>query len=93
MSVGALRSAETGRPEITIPEGAAGRRLRLVLLICSSSLFITYLDSYVSHLNNRDVSDLGRRRLSAGSTVFGRPRGSTSANARLTWQPKTRGCR
>jgi EmrB/QacA subfamily drug resistance transporter len=31
-----------------IPEGAAGRRRRLVvLLICSSSLFITYLDSTI----------------------------------------------
>src|SRR5580692_5109834 len=48
MSVGALRSAGTGPREITIPEGAAGRRLRLVvLLICSSSLFITYLDSTI----------------------------------------------
>jgi EmrB/QacA subfamily drug resistance transporter len=33
---------------ITIPEGAAGRRKRLVvLLICSSSLFMTYLDSTI----------------------------------------------
>jgi EmrB/QacA subfamily drug resistance transporter len=33
---------------VTIPEGAAGRRRRLViLLICSSSLFITYLDSTI----------------------------------------------
>ena len=45
MSVGVLRSA---RREITIPEGPAGRRLRLVvLLICSSSLFVTYLDSTI----------------------------------------------
>ncbi|HTZ28498.1 MAG TPA: MFS transporter, partial [Streptosporangiaceae bacterium] len=42
-----LRSARTAR-EITIPAGPAGRRLRLVvLLICSSSLFITYLDSTI----------------------------------------------
>jgi len=35
-------------PEVTIPEGPAGRRRRLVvLLICSSSLFITYLDSTI----------------------------------------------
>ncbi|MFY9778407.1 MAG: DHA2 family efflux MFS transporter permease subunit [Trebonia sp.] len=48
MSVGALRSAGAGPREIIIPEGAAGRRLRLVvLLICSSSLFITYLDSTI----------------------------------------------
>jgi EmrB/QacA subfamily drug resistance transporter len=34
--------------ELTIPEGPAGRRQRLfVLLICSSSLFITYLDSTI----------------------------------------------
>jgi EmrB/QacA subfamily drug resistance transporter len=34
--------------DVTIPEGPAGRRLRLVvLLICSSSLFITYLDSTI----------------------------------------------
>jgi EmrB/QacA subfamily drug resistance transporter len=33
---------------MTIPEGPAGRRRRLaVLLICSSSLFITYLDSTI----------------------------------------------
>lgn len=44
-TVGVLRPA--GR-EITIPEGPAGRRRRLVvLLICSSSLFITYLDSTI----------------------------------------------
>jgi EmrB/QacA subfamily drug resistance transporter len=48
MSVGALRPAGTGPREITIPEGPAGRRLRLaVLLICSSSLFVTYLDSTI----------------------------------------------
>ena len=48
MSVGELGSAGAGPREITIPEGAAGRRLRLVvLLICSSSLFITYLDSTI----------------------------------------------
>ena len=34
--------------DVVIPEGPAGRRLRLVvLLICSSSLFITYLDSTI----------------------------------------------
>jgi EmrB/QacA subfamily drug resistance transporter len=34
--------------EVTIPEGPAGRRRRLVvLLICSSSLFMTYLDTTV----------------------------------------------
>jgi len=45
MSVDVLRSP---RREITIPEGPAGRRLRLVvLLICSSSLFVTYLDSTI----------------------------------------------
>ncbi len=34
--------------EIVIPDGPAGRRQRLVvLLICSSSLFITYLDSTI----------------------------------------------
>lgn len=34
--------------DVTIPEGAAGRRQRmLVLLICSSSLFIVYLDSTI----------------------------------------------
>jgi EmrB/QacA subfamily drug resistance transporter len=33
---------------VTVPEGPAGRRQRLVvLLICSSSLFITYLDSTI----------------------------------------------
>jgi EmrB/QacA subfamily drug resistance transporter len=48
MSVNVLRSARTGPREITIPEGPAGRRLRLVvLLICSSSLFVTYLDSTI----------------------------------------------
>jgi len=47
MSAGVLRPAGTAR-EITIPEGPAGRRLRLVvLLICSSSLFVTYLDSTI----------------------------------------------
>jgi EmrB/QacA subfamily drug resistance transporter len=51
---GPLRSARPGgrgqRPEreITIPDGPAGRRGRvIVLLICSSSLFITYLDSTI----------------------------------------------
>ena len=45
MSIGLLGKA--GRV-ITIPEGAAGRRQRLVvLLICSSSLFVTYLDSTI----------------------------------------------
>jgi EmrB/QacA subfamily drug resistance transporter len=40
---GALR-----RAEISIPDGPAGRRGRvIVLLICSSSLFITYLDSTI----------------------------------------------
>ncbi|HEX4090474.1 MAG TPA: MFS transporter [Trebonia sp.] len=34
--------------DVTIPDGPAGRRQRLlVLLICSSSLFITYLDSTI----------------------------------------------
>ncbi|HVT67496.1 MAG TPA: DHA2 family efflux MFS transporter permease subunit, partial [Trebonia sp.] len=34
--------------DVTIPEGPAGRRRRLgVLLICSSSLFIVYLDSTI----------------------------------------------
>jgi len=34
--------------DITIPEGQAGRRRRLlVLVICSSSLFMTYLDSTI----------------------------------------------
>jgi EmrB/QacA subfamily drug resistance transporter len=34
--------------DVAIPEGAAGRRRRLVvLLICSSSLFMTYLDSTI----------------------------------------------
>jgi hypothetical protein len=49
VSVDVLRSAGTARP-ITIPEGPAGRRL-LVLLICSSSLFITYLDRDVISAN------------------------------------------
>jgi len=41
------RAGRRGR-EITIPEGPEGRRHRLVvLLICSSSLFITYLDSTI----------------------------------------------
>jgi EmrB/QacA subfamily drug resistance transporter len=35
-------------PSVTIPDGPAGRRRRmLVLLICSSSLFMTYLDSTI----------------------------------------------
>ncbi|HEY6495873.1 MAG TPA: DHA2 family efflux MFS transporter permease subunit [Trebonia sp.] len=35
-------------PRVEIPEGDAGRRQRLVvLLICSSSLFMTYLDSTI----------------------------------------------
>jgi EmrB/QacA subfamily drug resistance transporter len=46
-----VRSGEikaTLAPDVTIPEGPAGRRRRLViLLICSSSLFITYLDSTI----------------------------------------------
>ena len=34
--------------EVIIPEGTAGRRRRMgVLLICSSSLFIVYLDSTI----------------------------------------------
>jgi EmrB/QacA subfamily drug resistance transporter len=34
--------------DVVIPEGAAGRRARLVvLLICSSSLFVTYLDTTI----------------------------------------------
>jgi len=38
----------TLRHDAAIPEGPAGRRRRLVvLLICSSSLFITYLDSTI----------------------------------------------
>ena len=38
----------TFAPDVTIPEGEAGRRRRLgVLLICSSSLFIVYLDSTI----------------------------------------------
>jgi EmrB/QacA subfamily drug resistance transporter len=38
----------TSAQEEVIPEGPAGRRRRLVvLLICSSSLFITYLDSTI----------------------------------------------
>jgi EmrB/QacA subfamily drug resistance transporter len=44
MSAGLLRPVR----DVEIPEGPAGRRLRLVvLLICSSSLFITYLDSTI----------------------------------------------
>lgn len=44
MSTGLLGPAR----DIAIPEGPAGRRHRLVvLLICSSSLFITYLDSTI----------------------------------------------
>jgi hypothetical protein len=35
-----------------IPDGPAGRRRRLVvLLICSSSLFITYLDGSIVRAN------------------------------------------
>jgi EmrB/QacA subfamily drug resistance transporter len=38
----------TFSPDVIIPEGEAGRRRRLgVLLICSSSLFIVYLDSTI----------------------------------------------
>jgi EmrB/QacA subfamily drug resistance transporter len=38
----------TFAPDVSIPEGEAGRRRRLgVLLICSSSLFIVYLDSTI----------------------------------------------
>ena len=38
----------TSAGELTVPDGPAGRRQRLiVLLICSSSLFITYLDSTI----------------------------------------------
>jgi EmrB/QacA subfamily drug resistance transporter len=38
----------TSAPDVIIPEGEAGRRRRLgVLLICSSSLFIVYLDSTI----------------------------------------------
>lgn len=41
-------SREQAWREITIPEGSTGRRARLVvLLICSSSLFMTYLDSTI----------------------------------------------
>jgi len=40
-------AGRSGR-EIAIPDGPAGRRHRLVvLLICSSSLFVTYLDSTI----------------------------------------------
>ena len=55
MSIGLL--GEAGR-EITIPEGAAGRRQRLVvLLICSSSLFVTYLDRSVIDSNTMNCND------------------------------------
>ena len=38
--------------DIVIPDGPRGRRRRLVvLLICSSSLFMAYLDSCVKKLN------------------------------------------
>jgi hypothetical protein len=38
--------------DVTIPEGEAGRRRRLVvLLICSSSLFMTYLDRSIIRAN------------------------------------------
>ena len=41
-------SALFALPPVEIPEGNAGRRRRLVvLLICSSSLFMTYLDSTI----------------------------------------------
>src|SRR3984957_13910977 len=45
---GAGESVTTFASDVTIPEGDAGRRRRLgVLLICSSSLFIVYLDSTI----------------------------------------------
>ncbi|HEY0933284.1 MAG TPA: MFS transporter [Trebonia sp.] len=43
-ATGAARFAR----DVTVPEGAAGRRQRvIVLLICSSSLFVVYLDSTI----------------------------------------------
>ena len=45
---GAGEIVTTFAPDVAIPEGEAGRRRRLgVLLICSSSLFIVYLDSTI----------------------------------------------
>jgi EmrB/QacA subfamily drug resistance transporter len=45
---GAAETVTTFASDVTIPEGDAGRRRRLgVLLICSSSLFIVYLDSTI----------------------------------------------
>src|ERR1700729_3686219 len=45
---GADETVTTFASDVTIPEGDAGRRRRLgVLLICSSSLFIVYLDSTI----------------------------------------------
>jgi EmrB/QacA subfamily drug resistance transporter len=45
---GKIRTEETVAGDAAIPEGPAGHRRRLVvLLICSSSLFITYLDAAI----------------------------------------------
>src|SRR5580693_2006533 len=45
---GVGETVTTFASDVTIPEGDAGRRRRLgVLLICSSSLFIVYLDSTI----------------------------------------------
>src|ERR1700722_19794481 len=45
---GADETVTTFASDVTIPEGDAGRRRRMgVLLICSSSLFIVYLDSTI----------------------------------------------
>lgn len=45
---GTIETEVTVARDAAIPEGPAGRRRRLVvLLICSSSLFITYLDSTI----------------------------------------------
>jgi hypothetical protein len=42
----------TFAPDVTIPEGEAGRRRRLgVLLICSSILFIVYLGRPIIRAN------------------------------------------
>jgi EmrB/QacA subfamily drug resistance transporter len=46
--VRAWSGAKTLARDVTIPDGPAGRRRRMgVLLICSSSLFIVYLDSTI----------------------------------------------
>jgi hypothetical protein len=45
-------SALLALPPVDIPEGPAGRRRRLVvLLICGSSLFMTYLDRSIIRAN------------------------------------------